>query len=129
MPWKGRELGISRQVGYDWVRRYRDADFKPAALKERSRRPHTTPSKVDESMESVIVETRKSRPTLGAEEDSSAALGTISDAERHSGGEHDRRSASSARVCYPLTIIDAHSRFLIRCEGVEDPNGREVQPR
>jgi hypothetical protein len=30
-------------------------------------------------------------------------------------------------VCYPLTIIDAHSRFLIRCEGVEDPNGREVQ--
>ena len=30
-------------------------------------------------------------------------------------------------VCYPLTLLDAHSRFLIRCEGVEDPNGREVQ--
>jgi len=29
--------------------------------------------------------------------------------------------------CYPLTILDAHSRFLIRCEGVLDPDGREQQ--
>jgi putative transposase len=29
--------------------------------------------------------------------------------------------------CHPLTIIDAYSRFLIRCEGVENPDGREVQ--
>jgi transposase InsO family protein len=29
--------------------------------------------------------------------------------------------------CHPLTILDAHSRFLIRCEGVLDPDGREVQ--
>jgi hypothetical protein len=29
--------------------------------------------------------------------------------------------------CYPLTIIDAHSRFLIRCEVVNAPDGREVQ--
>jgi transposase InsO family protein len=36
-------------------------------------------------------------------------------------------NTQDGRVCYPLTIIDAHSRFLIRCEGVEDPNGREVQ--
>jgi len=28
--------------------------------------------------------------------------------------------------CYPLTLIDAHSRFLLRCEGVLDPDGREV---
>jgi hypothetical protein len=31
------------------------------------------------------------------------------------------------RTCYPLTIIDAYSRFLIRCEDVESPDGREVQ--
>jgi transposase InsO family protein len=29
--------------------------------------------------------------------------------------------------CYPLTILDAYSRFLVRCEGVVDPDGREVQ--
>jgi putative transposase len=30
------------------------------------------------------------------------------------------------RVCYPLTIVDAHTRFLIRCEALLDPNGAEV---
>ena len=29
--------------------------------------------------------------------------------------------------CYPLTISDAFSRYLIRCEGVLDPDGREVR--
>jgi transposase InsO family protein len=29
--------------------------------------------------------------------------------------------------CYPLTIVDAYSRYLVRCEGVLEPNGREVQ--
>jgi len=29
--------------------------------------------------------------------------------------------------CHPLTILDAHSRYLIRCEAVTDPDGREVQ--
>ena len=29
--------------------------------------------------------------------------------------------------CYPLTLIDAHTRFLLRCEGLLDPVGTEVQ--
>jgi transposase InsO family protein len=29
--------------------------------------------------------------------------------------------------CYPLTLIDAHTRFLLRCEGLLDPTGPEVQ--
>ncbi len=29
--------------------------------------------------------------------------------------------------CYPLTLIDAYSRYLLRCEVVSEPNGREVQ--
>jgi transposase InsO family protein len=28
---------------------------------------------------------------------------------------------------FPLTIIDAYSRYLLRCEGVLEPDGREVQ--
>jgi len=31
------------------------------------------------------------------------------------------------RKCYPLTITDAFSRFVIRCEGVYDPDGKEVR--
>jgi transposase InsO family protein len=30
--------------------------------------------------------------------------------------------------CYPLTIMDAYSRFLIRCEGVLDPDTENVRP-
>jgi len=29
--------------------------------------------------------------------------------------------------CYPLTLIDAYSRYLLRCEGAVDPDGRRVQ--
>lgn len=29
--------------------------------------------------------------------------------------------------CYPLTILDGFSRYLIRCEAILDPNGIEVQ--
>jgi len=29
--------------------------------------------------------------------------------------------------CYPLTLIDAYSRYLLRCEALDEPNGREVQ--
>jgi putative transposase len=29
--------------------------------------------------------------------------------------------------CYPLTMIDAYSRYLLRCEALEDPDGKEVQ--
>jgi len=29
--------------------------------------------------------------------------------------------------CYPLTLIDAYSRYLLRCEVLDEPNGREVQ--
>jgi transposase InsO family protein len=31
------------------------------------------------------------------------------------------------RWCHVLTLIDAHSRFLLRCEAVADPNGKEVE--
>ncbi|MFZ5476968.1 MAG: DDE-type integrase/transposase/recombinase [Myxococcota bacterium] len=37
------------------------------------------------------------------------------------------RTGDGARV-YPLTIMDAHSRFLIRCELVLDPDARSVIP-
>ena len=30
-------------------------------------------------------------------------------------------------VCYPLTIVDAFSRYDIKCEGLTSPDGREVQ--
>jgi putative transposase len=30
--------------------------------------------------------------------------------------------------CYPLTLLDAYSRYLLRCEAVVDPDGDRVRP-
>jgi len=32
------------------------------------------------------------------------------------------------RRCYPLTLIDAYSRYLLRCEALLDPDTRHVEP-
>jgi transposase InsO family protein len=32
------------------------------------------------------------------------------------------------RRCYPLTVLDAYSRYLLRCEAMLDPDTRHVQP-
>lgn len=32
------------------------------------------------------------------------------------------------RRCYPLTLMDAYSRYLLRCEALVDPDTRHVQP-
>ena len=31
-------------------------------------------------------------------------------------------------LCYPLTITDAHSRFILRCQGMRRPTGAAVRP-
>ena len=31
------------------------------------------------------------------------------------------------RKCYPLTLMDAHTRFMFACEGLHDPNGARVK--
>jgi hypothetical protein len=99
-----REFGVSRQVGYDWIKRYRDASYDVQAVKERSRRPRSSPTKASDDVEAFLV----------------ANATWCVDFKGHF-------RTQDGRVCYPLTIIDAYSRFLIRCEGVEDPNGREAQ--
>jgi hypothetical protein len=60
-----REFGISRQRGYVWLGRYRDADRKVEGVAERSRRPHTTPTKVSDAVEDFLVAARKAHPTWG----------------------------------------------------------------
>lgn len=60
-----REYGVSRETGYGWLRRFRAAKHDPAVASERSRRPHTTPTKVQEAVEELVVEPRKAHPSWG----------------------------------------------------------------
>lgn len=165
-----REFGVSRQQGYMWLERFRNArnDVRVVA-EERSRRPHTTPTKVSDELEALLVATRKAHPTWGPKklrawllhrrpELELPATSTIGEVLKRRGltsSRHRRmRVSREARqpfasvtgpnatwcvdfkgqfrtgdgvVCYPLTIIDAHSRMLLRCEAVREPGGDEVQ--
>jgi putative transposase len=35
---------------------------------------------------------------------------------------------SDFSLCYPLTLSDAHSRFILRCQGLRGPTGEAVRP-
>jgi putative transposase len=164
-----REYGVSRQVGYEWLRRFRQAEHDVRAAEERSRRPHTMPTKVAEGLEAYVVALRKAHPTWGPKKLRAWTLhhrpdveipapSTIGEILRRRGLTTSRirrpRGSKQARApfadvtgpnatwcvdfkgqfrlgdgqrCYPLTIVDAHSRYLVRCEGVLDPDGRQVQ--
>jgi hypothetical protein len=46
-----REFGVCRQVGYEWLSRYRDAGHDIRAAAERSRKPLHSPSQVSEELD------------------------------------------------------------------------------
>jgi len=56
-------LGVSRQAIYDWKARYREDP--QAGLNDRSRRPHTSPTKTASDIEQRLIEERK-RWTFGS---------------------------------------------------------------
>ena len=60
-----RVFGISRQTGYKWLRRFREAGHDVRALADRSRRPHTSPTAVPEHVQDAVVATRKAHPRWG----------------------------------------------------------------
>jgi len=59
-----REFGISRPVGYDWLRRYQHGGVQ--AIAERSRRPHHSPQATDPAVEQRVIELRQRYPDWGA---------------------------------------------------------------
>lgn len=163
-----RAFGISRETGYVWVRRFRDAGNKVAALAERSRRPKTNPRQVSASMEDGLVRLKKHYPYWGPRklkawlearrpDQEFPAASTIGEVLKRNGLVRKRRKRQRTpphakpfaacgrsndvwcvdfkgnfRVgdgsrCFPLTITDAHSRFLLRCEGLEETNYQAVR--
>ena len=142
-----REFGITRHTGYKWVERY-DAG---QPLTDRSRRPHTSPSKTPEEVELLILAVRSKNPGWGAKTIRDVLLkeghrnipcaktvnnilnryGCISLEESQKRQPFTRfekalcnqmwqadfkgefRMADN-KYCYPLDIIDDHSRFAIK---------------
>jgi putative transposase len=161
------EFGISREVGYKWMRRYREEGS--AGLEDRSRAPKTTPHAVSAEVTALVVELRERRPTWGPRKLLAAlrlqhptltlpAASTVGDLLVRQGlvepRTRRRRAAPSPSdrieprgpnacwstdfkgqfrlgdrsLCYPLTILDGYSRYLLRCHGLPTPSDALSRP-
>ena len=158
--------GVSRQTGYEWLRRCRERGLE--ALRDLGRAPHRHPNQTTADIEEMVLTLREQHMTWGPrklkrvlERDYGdqpwPAASTIGAMLSRAGLVRERRkrrrvppwtqpfAAASApnRVwCAdfkgwfrtrdgeridPLTITDAHSRYLLRCQAVEKTDTSRVQ--
>ena len=142
-----REFGVTRRTGQKWVDRYKECQ----PLTDRSRRPHTSPSRTPEEIEFLILELRAGNPGWGARTIQDVLLaeghrnipcaktvnnilnryGCISPEESQKRKPFVRFEKElcnqmwqvdfkgefrmeDGKYCYPLDIIDDHSRYAIK---------------
>ena len=142
-----REFGITRRTGLKWKERYTACQ----PLTDRSRKPHTTPTRTPEEVELLILAVRAENPGWGAKtihrvlerrgcqnlpcvktvNNILHRYGCISPEESqkrqpYTSFEKERCNVmwqtdfkgefrmKDNNYCYPLTILDDHSRYSLR---------------
>jgi putative transposase len=154
-----REFGISRQTGHALVKRYEE--FGAQALRNRSSRPHHSPSRTPRARVEEVLKLKKRHPTWGPKKlkgrlellqpdirwPAVSTIGAILADEGLVKRRKRRRRASPSptrrrdtqgsnelwcidykgqfrmgdrRYCYPLTVTDHFSRYILGCEALED---------
>lgn len=150
-------FGISRQTGYELLRRYEQEGVE--GLKERSRAPKHCPHRIPEEIQAVLLEARRAHPDWGPRtiltwlrerhpELALPAPSTVGDLFARAGlvqrrpqrrtWRHPGRTSlavsgpnqfwstdfkgqfrtGDGKFCYPLTVADAHTRFLLAVDGL-----------
>lgn len=153
-----REFGIARKTGYKIYERYKECGME--GLTDRARRPWRYANSLPLQLQTMIVATKRERPTWGARkirerllrklphEVKVPACSTIhAILDRHGLVMRARRSRTKSegtslsegiapnalwctdykgefmmgdkRYCYPLTVTDHASRYLLLCEAME----------
>ena len=143
-----RRYGISRPTGYKWVQRYVDAGA--AGLMAQSRRPVRCPHATSSDLVEAILEARRKHPTWGAKKLLALlwrsqphrpwpARTTVCDILKRQGALSAPNHVWTAdfkgqfktldgRYCYPLTVVDGYSRFLLGCQALDAPQGQLSRP-
>ncbi len=160
-------FGVSRKTGYKWLSRWADEGIE--GVRDRSRRPHSSPTRTAPELEELVVEMRKAHTdwgprkllrvlarrypdlTLPARSTVAAILkrrGLIEPRRRRRRSVHPGRPFSHVTApnqlwtgdfkgqfrtrdgvyCYPLTIADQHSRFLLACDALTSTRNVGVRP-
>jgi transposase InsO family protein len=152
-------FGVSRQALYGWLERYRKEG--PAGLTDRSRRPHSSPTKTADWIEQRVIEERRrwkfgSKKILRRLQDAEpevewpprstmdaifvraglvqqqkktrrpfAPAPTVHKFEEKASGEvmtvdyKGQFRTLNGRYCYPFTMADPVSKFLLACDAYE----------
>jgi len=160
--------GVSRKTAYKWVARY-DAEGI-VGLVERSRRPHNSPTAVEDDVATALIAVRKRHPRWGAKKLLTVAMGEHPDTAwpsrstvcrllkqrglvvRRPRRRRPPRAPRPAPVitrpnevwttdfkgefrtgnhvyCYPLTLRDGFSRFVLRCDALASPTYEATRRR
>jgi transposase InsO family protein len=154
------QYGISRKTAYKWLERYDTDGFE--GLRDRSRRPHTSPQATDRALADMLVRLRRRHPRWGATKLLTVAgwqqpevdwpsrstvctllkaRGMVKPPRRRPAPLPSARPPLAAlthpnavwttdfkgefrtgdgRYCYPLTLRDGFSRFVLRCDALLD---------
>src|SRR5467141_2346591 len=124
---------IARATGYVWLRRYRQ--FGVAGLVERSRAAHRRRNQTPEEMEQMVLELRQAHMRWGPRKLKRVRTAPYTEPLAHADGANRVwcadfkgwfRTADGERID-PLTISDAHSRYLLRCQAVEKMDTARVR--
>jgi transposase InsO family protein len=153
-----REYGISRPMGYLWLRRYQEA-ASVTGLAERSRRPRHSPRRTSAELEALVVTLRerygwgarklqvllaeqghqlpevtlnrilKRHGLVGCPSPAGQATQHFERAECNQLAQLDFKGeyALERGTCYPLSLLDDHSRYLLGLWPLSSPNGEAVQ--
>lgn len=156
-------FGISRKTGYKWLARY-EAEGR-RGLRDRSRRPHTSPQRIAADVAALLAMAREAHPSWGPRKllqylaprhpaiDDWPAASTVGDLLRRTGLVHARRrrrppihpgvvplhttapndlwtldfkghfKTRDGVYCYPLTLVDQHTRYLLAVQGLLSTKG------
>src|SRR6267142_1656949 len=105
--------GVSRKTGYKWIERY--LRHGPAGLEERSRRPRRSPA-CDILSRHGMVPTRRHRRRLGHPGKPTSQI--LAPNDIWSADYKGQFRTGDGRYCYPLTVTDGFSRYLLGCQAL-----------
>lgn len=112
--------GVSRKTGYKWIERYLRAG--PAGLEEHSRRPHRSPNQTADEIVAAILDARRRHPSC---KPTSQILAPNDVWRADSTGQF---RTGDGRYCYPLTVTDGFSRYLLGCQALPSTAGADAKP-
>ena len=148
--------GISRKTGYKWIARFDEGGR--LGLRDRSRAPRHCPHRIARDVATTICAARRQHPSWGPAKllawlqrrspaldwpavstagDLLARRGLVKQRRRRRQWQHpgvvpvvttQPNDLWTAIYCYPLTVADQHTRYLLACHGLLSTKGHGVHP-